>query len=88
MNQPQNETLGPALQDKDAHSPQFLKPAPMFRIYGKHSSRKTFGPMDLNAGSVVKNLIFASLLTKEQADKFMAREAPRNTDWTFEVRPC
>lgn len=63
------------------------QPTPKFRIYGKHESRKTFGPMDLNAGGTVKNLIYATLLTKEQADLFMTREAPRNPDWTFEARP-
>lgn len=63
-------------------------PAPKFRVYGKHNSRKTFGPMDLKEGTTVKNLIFATLLTKEEAALFMGREAPRNTDWTFEVRPA
>lgn len=55
-------------------------------VYGKHESRKTFAPMDINAGVTVRNLTRATRLTDEQAAKFMASEAPRNTDWKFEVR--
>lgn len=60
----------------------------MFYIYGKYGKQKTFKAMDINEGIQVGNLVRATRLTKEQADKFMAVEAPRNApDWTFEVRP-
>lgn len=55
-------------------------------IYGKHESRKTFAPMDINQGVTVRNLTRATRLTDAEAAKFMANEAPRNTDWQFEVR--
>lgn len=58
-----------------------------YRIYGKHETQKRFGAMDLSKGSQTGNLIYASVLTEEEKNRFMANEAPRNTDWKFEPRP-
>jgi hypothetical protein len=56
------------------------------RIYGKYKGERQFKAMDLNKGVQTKNLIFASLLTEDQAKRFMEREAPLNPDWQFEAR--
>jgi hypothetical protein len=58
----------------------------MNRIYGKFKGERAFKAMDLGRGMQVGNLIYASLLTDEEAARFLEREAPRNPDWTFEVR--
>jgi hypothetical protein len=58
----------------------------MYRIYGKHKDQTRFGAMDLKEGYQVGNLIYASMLTAEEKDRFMEKEAPRNPDWTFEPR--
>jgi hypothetical protein len=56
------------------------------RIYGKLKGQRTFKAMDLSRGTQTGNLIFASLLTEAEAERFMKNEAPRNPDWQFEVR--
>jgi len=58
----------------------------MKRVYGKFKGQRTFKAMDLSQGTRTANLIFASLLTEDQAERFMKNEAPRNPDWKFEVR--
>ena len=58
----------------------------MKRIYGKYKGERQFKAMDLNKGVQTKNLIFASLLTEDEAKRFMERDAPRNPDWQFEAR--
>ena len=45
----------------------------MKRIYGKYKGERQFKAMDLNKGVQTKNLIFASLLTEDQAKRFMER---------------
>jgi hypothetical protein len=62
------------------------QPAVMKRIYGKHKSQRVFKAMDLQSGGQARNLIYASLLTEDQAKRFMKREAPRNPEWQFEIR--
>lgn len=58
-----------------------------YRIYGKHGTQKQFKAMDLSRGIQVGNLIYASILSEEEKDKFMAQDAPKNQDWIFETRP-
>ena len=61
----------------------------MFRIYAKMPEKKRFLPMDYNAGTVVINLIYATIFTAKEADKLRA-EIPAleelNSGWKFEVR--
>lgn len=65
-----------------------------YRIYGRFTGagatakQRQFCAMDLNAGVQVSRTIYGTLLSKEEADKFMEKEAPRNGDWEFEVRPA
>lgn len=60
----------------------------IYYIYGRYKGQKSFALMNLSKGTQTKRKIFASRMTKEQADKFMANEAPRNApDWEFQVRP-
>jgi hypothetical protein len=56
------------------------------RIYGKFKGQRTFKAIDLKGGVQTQNLIFASLLTEEEAKRFMEHEAPLNPGWQFEVR--
>ncbi|MBS0417954.1 MAG: hypothetical protein JSR66_09590 [Proteobacteria bacterium] len=58
----------------------------MKHIYGKCKGQRTFRAMDLKNGVQTRNLIFASLLTEDEARRFMEHEAPRNPDWLFKVR--
>jgi hypothetical protein len=58
----------------------------MNRVYGKRRGDRSFRAMDLGRGMQVKSLIYASLVTDEEAARFMQQEAPRNPDWTFEIR--
>ena len=70
-------------------SPHFTEPIPgalVFRIYGKHQSHRFFRPMDLRNRMRVMNRIHASILTDEEAARFMKHEAPRNPDWQFAAR--
>jgi hypothetical protein len=55
-------------------------------IFGKHETQKTFRAMDINKGECVRNIVKATRLTDEEAEKFMKTEAPRNPDWQFEAR--
>ena len=61
----------------------------MFRIYAKMPEKKRFLPMDYNAGTVVINLIYATIFTEKEADK-LRTEIPAleklNSGWKFEVR--
>lgn len=59
----------------------------MYRIYGKYKGQKTFKAMDLSKSQQTGNLIYASLLTPNEKDMFMSKEAPLNPDWQFEARP-
>lgn len=71
----------------DGHSsPNAEATGPLFYIYGKHSSQSRFRPMNLGEGTRVVNLVYASRLTAEQADRFFKIEAPHNTEWTFKRR--
>jgi len=57
-----------------------------FLIYGKHATQRRFRPMDLHRGVQVVNLIYASRLTAQERDRFLA-DAPRdNPEWRFEAR--
>ena len=51
--------------------------------------KKRFLPMDYNAGTVVINLIYATIFTEKEADK-LRTEIPAleelNSGWKFEVR--
>jgi hypothetical protein len=58
----------------------------MKRIYGKCQGQRAFKAMDLKSGVQTNNLIFASLLTEDEAKRFMEREAHLNPEWQFEVR--
>ena len=58
----------------------------MNRIYGKFKGERAFKAMDLGRGMQVRNLLYASLVTDEEAARFIEHEAPRNPEWTFEVR--
>jgi len=78
-------TTTPSVAD-DRSSPNADAPGPLFYIYGKHSSQSRFRPMNLGDGTRVVNLVYASRLTAEQADRFFEVEAPRNTEWTFKRR--
>lgn len=57
-----------------------------FHIYGRFQGQKKFRAMDINEGYQVRNVLKATILTKAEADKFMATEAPRNPEWEFEAR--
>lgn len=63
-----------------------LRSVTMKRIYGKFKGQRTFKAMDLRRGVQTNNLIFASLLTEEEATYFLQHTAPLNSDWQFEVR--
>jgi|TARA_Y100000310_G_C20439998_1_gene695620 hypothetical protein len=61
----------------------------MFRLYAKIPGKKRFLPMDYNAGSVVINLIYATIFSEVEATK-LKEEIPTleeiNPGWKFEVR--
>jgi hypothetical protein len=78
--------LEPLVFDLPVLKPLKVEPPERFHIYGKHQTQRMFAAMDLSRCVRTKNLFYATLLTKEEADKFMTREAPRNPDWKFEVR--
>jgi hypothetical protein len=63
-----------------------LRSVSMKSIYGKFKGQRTFKAMDLRRGVQTNNLIFASLLTEEEANNFLRHTAPLNSDWQFEVR--
>lgn len=58
----------------------------IFYIYGKFKNQKKFRAMDINEGIQVRNLIHATRLTKDQAEKFILIEAPKNApEWEFKL---
>ena len=61
----------------------------MFRLYAKIPGKKRFLPMDYNAGTVVINLIHATIFSEAEATILKA-EIPIlediNPGWTFELR--
>lgn len=59
----------------------------MFFIYGKYKGQKQFKAMDLSKSQQTGNLIYASMLTPDEKETFMQKEAPLNPDWQFEARP-
>lgn len=56
-----------------------------FRLYGKGPGMKTFKAMDINKGCPVGNLIYATLLTREEAEKVLAEVTRCNTNWAFRL---
>ena len=61
----------------------------MFRLYAKTPGKKRFAPMDYNSGSVVVNLIYATIFSQVEATK-LKKEIPIlediNPGWKFELR--
>lgn len=61
----------------------------MFRLYAKIPGKKRFFPMDYNSGSVVINLIHATIFSEVEASK-LKKEIPIlediNPGWKFELR--
>tara|TARA_R110000824_G_scaffold41329_8_gene123038 strand:+ start:317 stop:511 length:195 start_codon:yes stop_codon:yes gene_type:complete len=61
----------------------------MFRLYAKIPGKKRFLPMDYNSGSVVINLIYATIFSEVEADK-LRKEIPIlediNPGWKFQLR--
>lgn len=58
----------------------------MCRIYGKATDMKRFLALDLSSGSFVRNLLYASLLTRDDAERALAELRQDNPDIEFEVR--
>lgn len=56
------------------------------RIYGKLKTGKYFKAMNLHNGQFVGNLIYASMLTKEQATMHVAYMNKYNPNMIFEAR--
>jgi len=61
----------------------------MFRLYAKIPGKKRFAPMDYNAGTVVINLIHATIFSEVEASK-LRKELPAlediNPGYKFELR--
>lgn len=63
-------------------------PRDRFYVYGKFQGQRGFKAMDINEGVQVGNTLRATVLTEEQATKFMEKEAPRNApEWEFKLVP-
>ena len=58
----------------------------MCRIYGRGAGMKRFMALDLSSGAFTKNLMYASLLTREEAERALAELRQDNPDIEFEVR--
>lgn len=58
----------------------------MFRIYGKDAEMERFMALDLSSGAFTRNLMYASLLTRDEAERALAELRQDNPDITFEVR--
>lgn len=61
-------------------------PIANYRIYARHNGQKTYRAMNLRKGVQVGNLIYASLITKQDGDKAIAELTAENPEWSFELR--
>lgn len=56
------------------------------RIYALEPGKKNFKPMNLRNGTLVTNLIYASMLPESEALKVVAELTTDNSEWKFEAR--
>jgi hypothetical protein len=60
----------------------------MYRLYVKLPDSKRFSPVDWNTGTLVTNLIYATLFTEQEKAHLIANDLahPDNAHITFEFR--
>ena len=56
------------------------------RIYAKYKTDKRFGALDVAAGQIVGNLIYATIFEKEEGERVCKELNEQNPDYKFEVR--
>jgi hypothetical protein len=56
-----------------------------FRLYGKGPGMRTFKAMDLKRGAPVGNLIYATIMEHEKAQRVLEEVTRVNTDWSFRL---
>ena len=78
---------------KKRRNPVTLSPADVrryrWRLYGKHTSMKSYAPIDWKNGKPVGNLIYATMFTNEEmlnVKSQLVRTALENSAWKFEFR--
>ena len=57
-----------------------------FRIYAKPPESKTYQALDLSEGTLVKNLIYATILKQEESQRVLESLKRQNPDISFELR--